>query len=574
MRKSFQSNGIKDREAFAGFAGYEKDRLLSLSTGVVGDSSVNSDRALEVGRKAASEITGRKFTNIALRRSDKVTTLGAKDKTVRVRGQHVEVNPSLLFNRITCVLNNCSEMESYLAYDELAPQPPSLFEDGLMRKPPKSSLGLLLKSFTEHSSIPENCLYVVDGGFLLRHVIWSKPSTYAGVCQSYISHVLNHYGVQSTVVFDGYGSTTSTKQAEQRRRAEKCTSSDIMFEESMPTTTSQAAFLANSNNKKRLIQFLTERLLMAGIRVRQAEADADTLIVTTALSVAEAEKVPVVIVGTDTDLLVMLVARATASTDVHMKCCSNPEIVFDIHKIRQALGETRYHIMSLHAITGCDTVSAIFRRGKKTPFNMVHKKNDYEYLGVFANKRSTQDEVQRAGEQFILKMYRANKFASLNEYRHIAYKRAIGRSTLSSSFDLATLPPTSAAAKQHSFRSFLTVQEWMGNQLNPLDWGWKAEDGILVPLETDMAVAPDSLLNMISCGCRPDGCNNMTCSCKKLGLYCTTMCSKCCGQTCGNTPPVVVTDINDELDDAESVRLNLDLNITSHVSSIRISFKS
>ena len=63
--------------------------------------------------------------------------------------------------------------------------------------------------------MPQNCLFVVDGGYLLRHAIWPKPSTYAGVYQTYISYILNNYRVQTTVVFDGYGSNTSTMQAEQ-----------------------------------------------------------------------------------------------------------------------------------------------------------------------------------------------------------------------------------------------------------------------------------------------------------------------------------------------------------------------
>src|SRR6218665_1241778 len=65
----------------------------------------------------------------------------------------------------------------------------------------------------------------------------------------------------------------------QRRRAQKCTSVDIIFHDDMPTTTTQAAFLTNGNNKKRLIESLREKMLQAGIRVKQAEADADTLIV-------------------------------------------------------------------------------------------------------------------------------------------------------------------------------------------------------------------------------------------------------------------------------------------------------
>ena len=38
-----------------------------------------------------------------------------------------------------------------------------------------------------------------------------------------------------------------------------------------------------------------------------------------------------------------------------------------------------------------------------------------------------------------------------------------------------SLPPTSAAAKYHSFRVYLQVQEWKGSaaELHPRDWGWQ-----------------------------------------------------------------------------------------------------
>lgn len=139
-------------------------------------------------------------------------------------------------------------MGLFLTY-ELVLQPPSYFQNGVTRKP-KSSLGLLLKPFTKRSNLPENGPFVLDGGHLLQSVVWPQPSTYAGVFQSYISYILKHYGAQSIVMFDGYGSTTSTKVAEQRRRAQKQTSSDIVFEDNMPTTTTQAVFLSNSTNKR------------------------------------------------------------------------------------------------------------------------------------------------------------------------------------------------------------------------------------------------------------------------------------------------------------------------------------
>ena len=73
---------------------------------------------------------------------------------LKVRGQNRGVNPSVFFNRIMCVIRNSSDMEEFFKY-ELAPQPPSLFHDGVMRKTQKSAFGDLLKGFVDHySTIP------------------------------------------------------------------------------------------------------------------------------------------------------------------------------------------------------------------------------------------------------------------------------------------------------------------------------------------------------------------------------------------------------------------------------------
>ena len=117
LRQSTRSRDNKDKcifvewlQAHPPFAGYETDRLVSLSTGIVADPSVNCDKAVEIGLAAASEMNGRKFTDIKLHRNDKVKTIGAKSKTVKIRGQSTEVSSTLLFNRITCVLNNSTEI--------------------------------------------------------------------------------------------------------------------------------------------------------------------------------------------------------------------------------------------------------------------------------------------------------------------------------------------------------------------------------------------------------------------------------------------------------------------------------
>ena len=141
-----------------------------------------------------------------------------------------------------------------------------------------------------------------------------------------------------------------------------------------------------------------------------------------------------VVVGTDTDLLVMLVAQATTDMDLYMLCSTNPTTLYRVHEIQESLGKTSQHLMVLHAITGCDIVSAVYCHGKCKAFNLVHNKKQYDQLKTFTNADSTHQQVQEAGESFLLKLYDAPDCASLDEFRYIAYKQTVIRTSLSSSF--------------------------------------------------------------------------------------------------------------------------------------------
>ena len=65
------------------------------------------------------------YSELTLRRKDKVKSLAAMNNTIKIHGKDTVINPSSMFNSITCILNTSTEMETFLQY-ELAPQPPSL----------------------------------------------------------------------------------------------------------------------------------------------------------------------------------------------------------------------------------------------------------------------------------------------------------------------------------------------------------------------------------------------------------------------------------------------------------------
>ena len=63
---------------------------------------------------------------------------------------------------------------------------------------------------------------------------------------------------------------------------------------------------------------------------------------------------------------------------------------------------------------------------------------------------------------------------------------------------MASLPPTSAAAQQHSYIVYLPVQQWLGHSLPPSEWGWKKDEHTLVAVATDETAAPQTLLKLVS----------------------------------------------------------------------------
>ena len=58
---------------------------------------------------------------------------------------------------------------------------------------------------------------VLDAGFLLQRIPWRTGSSYGDICDQYVVHVKRQYGV-AVIVFDGYDSGPSTKDATHIRR--------------------------------------------------------------------------------------------------------------------------------------------------------------------------------------------------------------------------------------------------------------------------------------------------------------------------------------------------------------------
>ena len=162
---------------------------------------------------------------------------------------------------------------------------------------------------------------------------------------------------------------------------------------------------------------------------------------------------------------------------------------------------------------------------------------------VFNDHQASKNAVAAAGEAFLCVVYVGKIDDNLDVKRHQLYLRTIAKQKVCAKFDLATLPPTSAAARQHSFRVYHQVQQWRGVALNRTDLGWRLKDGRLTPLPTLREHAPESLLHLITSNCRSGYERN--CECRRSGLPCTSMCGFCAGHGCSNH------DTSDDTSDGE-----------------------
>lgn len=109
--------------------------------------------------------------------------------------------------------------------------------------------------------------------------------------------------------------------------------------------------------------------------------------------------------------------------------------------------------------------SDVYGVGKGAALKLLRTSKPFkQQADIFRNQQSTKEEVIAAGETALVLLYKGNILVLQFNKKVVMSKTFV---------DPQALPPTSSAAKYHSMRVFLQVQQWMGNnELKPEDWGW------------------------------------------------------------------------------------------------------
>jgi hypothetical protein len=369
-------------------------------------------------------------------------------------------------------------MEPCFAY-ELTAVPMSLFKDATsMRKTEKSQLAReLFKQGKYSSTNVMTAGFVINGGWLLHEVKWQPGGVFEDIFHQHVQFIVHHFGRNVRVVFDGYDSGPTTKDHEHLRRSTKAAPT-VVFYYSTPAYSNQAAFLANQQNKKAFVDQLMQHLIAAGMNVDQAAGDADCLIVDTALQAARIGA-PVTLVANDTDILVMLLYHfdATIMADIvlHMEMTKQaPVRKVSVRALASSLGsDATRRLLVIHAISGCDTTSALFGHGKGTAFKALVK-CQLKLTEVVGCPGAKQEDIIAAGLQLMVMLYGGKVGDSLNQLRYHAYMSTVASTSIKLPPLPERLPPTENAAKFHIMRTHLQVVQWRtlaDLDRKPEDWG-------------------------------------------------------------------------------------------------------
>ena len=162
-------------------------------------------------------------------------------------------------------------------------------------------------------------------------------------------------------------------------------------------------------------------------------------------------------------------------------------------------------ILFLHALTGCDTTSRINGLGKGQAFKKV-KANPTFFKTISASflmnsPIPSKELLSSKGEEALACFFGAQPCEGLDLL--IFRKFVTKTSRAKEHVQVNSLPPTYAATTYLIFRVYHQIQQWIGNDLEPTDWGRQLKNDTLVPIKTHLhPPAPEDLLKIIRCNCK------------------------------------------------------------------------
>ena len=181
-----------------------------------------------------------------------------------------------------------------------------------------------------------------------------------------------------------------------------------------------------------------------------------------------------------------------------------------------------------HALTGSDSTSAFKFKGKRSCWNILTNCTLFPFIQEFAKiidaPYCVSSSLREAVANYVCQLYRGE--VNQHNVDHLRMDIFSHKTR-----DVDRLPPTSDALHQHLKRSvyqasiWVTASEALMPHHNSTDYGWKEDNGRLIPVWTRLSEAKEVFYLDILCSCK-QSCSSLRCKCTKANLKCSLLC-KC-----------------------------------------------
>lgn len=561
--------------------------LVSLGSGVVASQSLKED-LLNAKEKGHSELLSFVRERLQSQTKDffatlprlKLKTFTSVKKASRVQGKEVMVQADRnLFGRLLVVAQTREmNMKDVLSH-ELGPLPWSLSTvSGGLTKTDKSSLAKLLEADEVLlSDVPSVSACIIDAMAMIQSFV-QVPDTFHMFAQQLLGRIIHTAGQATRIDFVGdQYPQQSIKLSEHKERATAGQMAIRITHRNQKCPKQWKKFLSLGANKEGLLKFLQDEWasgayaqMLQGKRLFATcgqscrvisfqndilqnqvvpnllcdHEEADTRLLFHAKHAAEVGHAAILLKSSDTDVEVIALHHARnipaeitiqSGTQAHTRLVNITALANDLgHDMCQALP-------GLHALTGCDTVSALTGRGKKKAFDLTKTKPRFsQALQQLGKHVPPKEDIFSDIEAFICTLY-GTPGTDVNSLRYQMFCKA-------KNLQSHHLPPTQDSLRKHILRANYQAAIWKRATVgytdlpSPVGEGWIMVDGALTIDWMSNSPAPSAILQLASCACKT-GCQTPRCSCFGRRLPCTDACS--CADSCQNSSQIDDQDTSD-----------------------------
>ena len=471
--------------------------------------------------------------------SSPIKTMSMLSKKTRANTAQPTIDFESVFLRLLMIGH--MELEPLLVY-ELCVVPSSLMDEyGSLRKGNKSGLVKRLGVIDMDPTVAD--VVIVDVSQLFYHVVWPHGGSPFDLIASIKSRLQNYpRGTEKILVFDKY-QNVSAKDHERLRR-----SGDIIIDYDLSITSplpKRDAILKSKKNKQRLASILCTFSVDEDVTMDTRDEcaflhdEADVTMISYVLEAAHSGNRVIRVLSDDTDIFVLLVYwayRADLRCRVQMERWDGT--VLDINATCTNLGPKCLQLLGMHAISGCDTTSYPYGKGKLSALHTLMAGDFPGLADVLGEVNVSQAELLEATKPYFLSLYGQEPGTSLESARFRLFTKQ------RKSYKVMSLPPTSKNFLQHVLQAHLQVMLWKAaDQHAPPSesadiflFGWEIKDDIPVPIVAkDDPVLPE-LSDVIRCQCKmqTNKCGSQSCSYHKTHLSCTSYCNCSGAEGCTN----------------------------------------